>query len=139
MKNKELPKDFPIAVLRWGLALVFFYFGFSQIVDPQAWTGFVPEFLTNIFLSANNIVMINAITEIVLGIFLAAGIYTRFSSLILSLHLFCISASIGFNPVGVRDFGLAVATLVIFLNGADKYTIDWNIKNKTNGFMRILK
>lgn len=135
MKNKELP----IAILRWGLCLVFLFFGFSQIANPSSWTGFVPEFLTKFFLSANNIVMLNAIAEIILGTFLGIGLYTRFSSIILSLHLFVIAASIGFNPLGVRDFGLAIATLVIFLNGADKYTIDWNVKNKTNGFLGILK
>ena len=135
MKNK----DFPIAILRWGLALVFFYFGFSQIINPSAWTSFVPVFLTNLFLSANNIVILNAIAELTLGVFLATGVYTRFSSLILSLHLFFISISMGFTPTAIRDFGLAIATLVIFLNGPDKYTIDWNVKNRINGFFGILK
>ena len=138
-RDNERAKDFPIAILRWSLALVFFYFSFSQMINPSAWSSFVPNFLTKSYLSANNIVMMNAILELTLGIFLAAGIYTRISSLVLSIHLFFIAFSIGFNPIGVRGFGLAMATLVVFLNGLDRYTIDWNVKNRTNGFIGILK
>ena len=126
MKNKDLP----VALLRWSLALVFLYFGFSQVVNPSAWAGLVPEFLTKSFLSANNIVMMNAILEITLGIFLASGIHTKFSSLTLAIHLFFITLSMGFSPIGARDFGLTVATFVIFLSDLDRYTLDWKIKNR---------
>ena len=39
MKREELAKP----VLRIALALVFLYFGFSQVINPDAWVGFVPE------------------------------------------------------------------------------------------------
>lgn len=138
-KDNEMTKSLPIAILRWGLTLVFLYFSFQQMINPAAWADLVPKFLTSSFLSANNFVMLNAILELTLGLFLALGIYTRFSSLILSVHLFFIALSMGFTPTAVRDFGLAIATLVIFLNGPDRYTIDWNVKNRTNGFLGILK
>ena len=112
------------AILRIGLSLVFLYFGIQQVLHTSQWTGFVPEFATKFFLSAGNIIMLNATLEIVLGIFLIAGIYTRASALILSIHLFMIALSIGFVPIGVRDFGLSIATFVIFLNGADKFCFD---------------
>jgi uncharacterized membrane protein YphA (DoxX/SURF4 family) len=80
--------------------------------------------LSNIVFIANNIVILNGILEITLGIFLFLGLYTRFASLVLSFHLLFISISIGFNPLGVRDFGLALSTFVIFLNGADEYSFD---------------
>jgi len=111
-------------LLRITLALIYLYFGYSQISSPDTWSSFVPEFLTSTFIIANNIVIMNAILELTLGTFLLIGLYTRFSSLVLSLHLFVISFSIGFLPTGIRDFGLAIATLVIFLNGPDEYTLD---------------
>jgi hypothetical protein len=47
------------------------------------------------------------------------GIYTRISALFLGLHLFGIAFSLGINAVRIRDFGLAVATISVFLNGND--------------------
>ncbi len=72
----------------------------------------------------------NAILELTLGIFLILGLYTKFSSLILSIHLLFITISMGFTPIGARDFGLTIATLFIFLSDLDRYTLDWTIKNR---------
>jgi len=126
MKEKNLP----LAILRWSLSLVFLYFGFSQVINPPSWARIVPEFLTKSFISANNIVIMNAILELTLGIFLILGLYTKFSSLILSIHLLFITISMGFTPIGARDFGLTIATLFIFLSDLDRYTLDWTIKNR---------
>lgn len=120
-------KDMPSLVLRIGLGIVFLYFGFTQAINPINWTSYVPEFLTNI-ISANSLVLVNGIVEISLGIMMLIGLYVRFASIILSLHLFFITFSIGFNPTGIRDLGLAIATLVIFLNGSDKYTLDYKFR-----------
>ncbi|HLC31157.1 MAG TPA: DoxX family membrane protein [Candidatus Nanoarchaeia archaeon] len=111
-------------LLRITLSLVFLYFGYQQITAPAEWAGFVPNAALLFGTSATTIVIGNALLELSLGTLLLLGLYTRFSSLILSLHLFGIAFSLGFNDLGVRDFGLAVATLVIFLNGADFLTLD---------------
>lgn len=119
MDKKELPK----VLLRIVLSLVFLYFGVSQIFSPSNWAGFVPGFLVGGF-SANNWVIFNGILEITLGLFLIVGLYVRFSSIILAVHLFFIALSVGFSPIGVRDLGLAFAMFVVFLNGVDKYCLD---------------
>ena len=124
--NSDLPK----ALLRISLALVFLYFGISQLTNQTYWIGFVPSFLTTTFLTATKIVTLNGILEVILGTFLLIGLYTRISSLILSLHLAAITLSIGFNPTGIRDFGLTMATLTIFLSNLDKYTLDYKLKKK---------
>jgi len=145
MENK---KDLSIFMLRIALSLVFFYFGFQQISNSDVWTGFIPQFVQRFFPNANNIVVFNGILELTFGTFLMLGLYTRFTSLILSAHLILISLSIGLSPIGVRDFGLAFATLVPFLYGPDKYTLDTKIKNKVekhvltsseNGIKQVLK
>lgn len=117
-------EKFAKPLLRISMALVFLYFGFQQVYSPDDWAGYVPKFLTSVIITANNLVILNGIVELSLGIFLLIGIYTRLSSLILALHLFGISFSIGFNPLGIRDFGLSFATLVVLLNGPDQYCLD---------------
>jgi uncharacterized membrane protein YphA (DoxX/SURF4 family) len=117
-------KDLSEMVLRVSMALVFLYFGVSQAITPDSWVSFVPDFVVPSFMTANNLVIANAVFEITLGLFMILGIYTRFSSLFLSLHLFGIAFSIGFNPLGIRDFGLAFATLTVYLNEPDKYCLE---------------
>jgi len=128
MNSKELA---PI-ILRVSLSLVFLYFSISQLSDPGSWSGFVPNAFVVSGISANNLVIANGFMELVLGLFLLTGLYVRFSSLILAIHLFGIAFSIGFSPLGVRDFGLAFATLALFFWGADKYTLDYKFSKKTN-------
>lgn len=114
-------------ILRIAMSLVFLYFGFMQASSPLDWAGFVPDFLLGFGLSANNFVMMNSILELTLGTFLLFGLYTRISSFILALHLLGITLSIGFSPIGIRDFGLTIATFVVFLNGVDKLSLDKKI------------
>lgn len=106
------------------MALVFLYFGFQQVYAPDNWTVFVPSFLTSVALTSANIVVFNGILELTLGTFLLIGLYTRFSALVLSLHLLGITLSIGFTPLGVRDFGLAAATFALFLLDDGLLSID---------------
>ncbi|MEK6895341.1 MAG: DoxX family protein [Nanoarchaeota archaeon] len=114
-------------VLRISLSLIFLWFGINQIYSPTNWTGFVPSFVSSI-ISPGTVVLMNGALEIILGLFLIFGLYVRFSSFILSIHLLGIALSMGYNAVAVRDLGLAFATLAIFFNGADKWCLDY--KNK---------
>jgi hypothetical protein len=41
------------------------------------------------------------------------GIWTRWAALLLALHLAVITFDIGLSAIGVRDFGLTVATLAL--------------------------
>ncbi|MDO8467918.1 MAG: DoxX family membrane protein [Nanoarchaeota archaeon] len=114
-------------VLRISLSLVFLWFGINQIYSPTSWTGFVPPFVSSI-ISPGTVVLMNGSLEIILGLFLISGLYVRFSSLVLAVHLFAIALPMGYNAIAIRDFGLAFATLAIFFNGADKFCLDY--KNK---------
>ena len=127
MNSKELA---PV-ILRLSLGLVFLYFSISQLRDPGAWSGFVPNFLHVSGISANNVVVFDGLIELVFGTFLIIGLYVRVSALIMSLHLFGIAFSIGFSPLGIRDFGLAFATLALFFFGYDRYTLDYKFANKS--------
>jgi uncharacterized membrane protein YphA (DoxX/SURF4 family) len=124
LEKKELSKS----ILRIGMSLVFLYFGFRQASSPDDWIGYVPSFLTGTIITANNLVILNSIIEITLGLFLLIGIYVKASALILAVHLFFITFSLGLSPLGVRDFGLAIATLVVYLNGKDRFCFETRMK-----------
>jgi len=81
-------------------------------------------------LSAVILVKVNAWFELIFGLALFFGIYTRFVSLLLALHLANIAYVVGYNPTGVRDFGLMIATLSIFLSGSGPLSVDEWLKDK---------
>ena len=111
-------------ILRIGLAIVFLYFGISQLLDPEAWLVWLPSFAQNLPIEATTLILLNGISEVILGTLLLLGLLTRIVSFLLFIHILGITISVGLTPVGVRDFGLTIATLVIFLNGKDDYCLD---------------
>jgi uncharacterized membrane protein YphA (DoxX/SURF4 family) len=116
-------------MLRYGMALVYFYFAISQLMNPKLWIGYLPGFLAT---TSNPVIFIymNVIFEIIFGILLSLGIFTRAVAFLLGLHLVAIAITIGFEPTGVRDIGLAIATLSIALNGTDWLCIENKWKKK---------
>jgi len=102
-------------VLRFGLAAVFLWFGFSQLMDSAAWIGWVPEWTSLFGITPNLIVLVNGTFEVIAGALLVAGFFVRPVALLLALHLVLITIEIGFNETGVRDFGLTMATFALAL------------------------
>lgn len=124
-----LAKWSPI-VLRVVLSLVFLYFAFAQFTNTNSWIGFVPEGVLIGGLTARTVVLMNAFLELIFGVLLLIGLFTRVSALILSLHLFGIAFSLGWNDLAVRDFGLACATLSVFLHGPDQWCLDTKMNKR---------
>lgn len=105
-----------LLVLRLGLAGVFLWFGFSQLIDGISWVSWVPEWAVNVIhLPPAMIVLANGLFEVVLGTLLALGLWTRAAALILGLHLGLITFDIGLTAIGVRDFGLTLASVALAL------------------------
>ncbi len=117
-------QNFGITLLRIAVAFVFLWFGFSQISDAAMWTSYVPTW-TSAIASAGTMVYLNGAFEIIAGSLLALGIFPRFISAILGLHLIIISSSLGFTAVGVRDIGLGFATLALAFLGADRFAVSY--------------
>ncbi len=112
-----------LLVLRLGLASVFLWFGFSQLLDGISWVGWVPEWaVTLLHLPPAMIVLGNGLFEVVLGALLGMGLWTRFVALLLTLHLALITIEIGPTAIGVRDFGLTLATAALALLGKGEDT-----------------
>jgi len=125
--NRFLTRIQPLApiIIRIGMGIVFMFFSYYQFSDPSIWTGFVPHSVAAIFGgNATLLVLLNAWFELIAGLCLLAGFQTRIVAFLLALHLFGITATIGISPLGIRDLGLAVATLSIVFAGSDLISID---------------
>jgi len=130
IKNRE----YSIVIIRVSLALVILWFGVNQIINPENWFSYIPLGITeNLPLSLETIIMLNGIFEIMIGILLLIGFYTRIIALIAALHLLSITIAVGFNEIGVRDFGLTFMAVSLIFSGAGVYSLD----NK-NGKIKIL-
>ncbi|MAF35361.1 hypothetical protein CMO91_05975 [Candidatus Woesearchaeota archaeon] len=105
-------------VVRVGVSLVFIWFGINQLLSPETFLGYVPVMLDAY---AETLLLVNGIAELVLGIILLSGFLTRPAALLLALHLAGITVSLGYNEIAVRDFGLVLATLSVFLHGKDNW------------------
>lgn len=124
-------KPFAPIVLRIGISLVFLWFAFDQFLNPMSYVGFIPQSILDLSpVSANVIVHLNALFEIIFGTALILGFYTRFAALLLALHLLDITYVVGFDGLGVRDFGLSIATLAVFMYGKDFFSLDRYVSGK---------
>ena len=127
MDIEDYKKYGPI-VVRLGMSFVFLWFGLNQIFNSEAWMIWLPQWAFNLPIEPTTFVLINGTFEVIFGGLLLLGLYTRVVALFLTIHLFVIAFNIGYNDVGIRDFGLALATFSIFLNGMD----DWCLDKKRN-------
>jgi len=111
-------------VLRVGIAIVIIWFGIQQLVNPTQWVAYLPTWINHLPFSQLSIIYINGWFETVFGIMLLFGFYTRFVSILLALHMLDIAYTVGYGAIGVRDFGLAISTLSIFLYGMSPLSVD---------------
>ena len=114
--NMARQQEIGLLILRYGLAAMFLWFGFSQLFDSVNWVSWVPEWASDLLgIPPAMIVLANGTFEVVTGALLAAGIFVRPVAVLLALHLALITVEIGLTPIGVRDFGLTVATTALAL------------------------
>ncbi len=120
--------DYAPGTVRMGVSLVFIWFGITQLMNPAGWTRLLPSWTSNLFISQQGLIVVNGVFEVILGLLLLLGIFTRVSAFLLTLHLLSITINVGYSPTGVRDFGLTLATLAVFLYGEDKLCLDSKVR-----------
>ena len=119
-------KTYAPSVLRFGMSAVILWFSTQQFLHPDIWTAYVPDSVVAMtHVSALVLVYFNAVFELVFGFLLLFGWQTRIVALLLALHLFDIMWVVGYGEIGVRDFGLAIATLVVAMNGTDPLSLQY--------------
>ena len=119
-RGMQKMKLYAPSVLRYAMSLVILWFGIQQFINTANWLGYIPDSIVAFtHLSRETIVYLNGAAEVILGTLLLFGIWTRWVALLLALHLLDIMYTVGYGEIAVRDFGLALATFVIFMNGPD--------------------
>ncbi len=120
MTRDQLGKD----ILRLGLAAMFLWFGFNQLLDGINWVVWVPVWAVSILhIPPAIIVLLNGVVEVVGGALLALNFFVRPVAAILAVHLGIIIFDIGLTAIGVRDFAIMTATLALAFFGSDERSL----------------
>ncbi len=111
-------------VLRIGIALLLLWFGFTNIFTPDRLVGYLSSSTANLLpIPPLQFMVYNGIFEVILGLALLLGFFTRIAAFITFLHIAGIGISLGYNDVAIRDIILAIAAFSVFLHGPDKYCL----------------
>ena len=127
MLNMKKAQYYSLILSRISLSLVFLWFGINQLIDQEDFMGYLPGFLLNTDF-AREIIILNGIFDTFGGAVLMIGWRIKQVSLLLMGHLILTIISLGYNDIAVRDFGLMVETVAIFLGGADPWSLDYRMK-----------
>jgi len=113
-------KEYAPVITRIALALVFLWFGFTQVFTDML-IGYVPTWVP---FAASTVGVISGVFELIFGGLLLIGLFTRTSAALLGLYLIGIIFSLGYNDVAVRDVGLLLVLIAVIVNGPDKWCMD---------------
>ena len=116
VNNNLLSKnvDLGINILRVGLGLTILWFGISQLVNPNEWIGYLPEWAFSIsVISTITFVILNGIFETLTAAMLITNQYSKLSAILLSIHMIVIVFHLGYNDIAIRDIGIFFGCLAL--------------------------
>ncbi len=119
----KLTKDHGLLIARVCLALVFIWFGIGKFQD-DVWAETMrgmPMMQHMQPAVSDTLVYIVGATEIIIGVFLAAGLFLRTTAVIAALELFFIFFVL--KVYEVRDLGLIGALILLAIEGNGIYGI----------------
>ncbi len=128
-------RDYAPIFARFGVGIVFFLFGISQLIYPKAWISWIPSYVTQL-IDPIIFIYINGSFDLIIGLLLLIGFLTRISAFLGIMHLIGVIYNIGFNDISIRDFGLLLVLVSVLLNGPDKFCFDNKFKGKIFKFLR---
>lgn len=118
--------------MRIGLAMVMLWFGISQLSHAANWYAFLPSWTDALPVSRAAFIHLNGFFEIIAGTLLALGLFTRIVSIIIAAHLAAIAVSLGASATAIRDYGLTIAFVSIFLYGPSEFSLDMYFEKSAN-------
>lgn len=126
--NKKL--DIALLILRIGLAVVFFLFGFHKLSSPSQTTAEI-QLIVNLGIGAVSAINYYlGLAEVVIALGLIAGAHTRLFGILAALLTvsflasFLIKFGLSINPDLYRDVGLTAIGIAIFITGGGRYSLD---------------
>ena len=112
MKNTS---KLALFTLRVALAVPFMYAAIATMLQPEAWVGFIPYFLRNIF-PESLLLTGHALVDFVLALWLLSGWNTKYAAAVSALTLFVIIiANLASLDIIFRDIGLLLAAISLAL------------------------
>lgn len=107
-------QKYGITILRIGLAILYLWFGFSQLFDGLNWVSWVPAWAVALaHMPPAMIVLGNGLFEVVMGALLALGLWVRPVAFVLAAHMALVTFDIGLTAIGMRDLTIAFSTLAL--------------------------
>ncbi|HEY4715336.1 MAG TPA: hypothetical protein VIH31_02425 [Candidatus Paceibacterota bacterium] len=104
-------------ILRVGLAITFLWVGILIFKNPVAWGQMVqPWALALLPVSLKSAMLMNAVLDVLVGIFLLIDVQVLWASLLGALHLLIVLIVVGINGITTRDIGLLAGALALFVN-----------------------
>lgn len=124
MKRDELG----LLLLRLGLGGVFIWFGIDKFFHPKLWSAYMPPWFSGILpVEMFTFIYLLGVFEIIVGLLVLIGLYTKFAAGISAAFLLGIIASLGLNEIMIRDVGLLFLALGIAVLGAGETSLDAKI------------
>lgn len=110
-------------LIRVGLAFSFLYAVIDSFINPDAWIGFFPSVMRN-FLAPNVLLVVFALVEALLALWLISGIDAFYSAIISALLLLgIIITNIGVFEIIFRDVTIFFAALaLVALHYGEKFS-----------------
>jgi len=120
-----------LLLLRLGLGGVFLVFGIDKFFHPKLWSAYMPPWFSGILpIELFTFIYLLGVFEIIVGVLVLIGLYTRSAAIISAAFLLGIIASLGFNDIVIRDAGLLFLALGIAVLGAGDKSLDAKIFKK---------
>lgn len=110
-------------MLRIGLGGVFLWFGTDKFIHPDIWVNYIPQWFP-MPVSTAIFIFLLGIAESIMGAAVLAGFFTRAAATTAALMLIPIIISLGYNEIGIRDFGLFMLAVGIVFLGAGEFSVD---------------
>jgi len=106
--------------IRIGLAVVFFWFGIDKFFHPLYWlNAWVPPWIVPLAakfgVTAAQIIYINGVFEVLIGLSLVTGVFMRFFALVGIVFLVAIALTARVAEITIRDIGLVGSLFAIVL------------------------
>ena len=104
---KKRNVDLMTMLLRLGGGSVFLWFGIDKWLHPEAWFGYVPEWLWPLSpVGPEETLILLGVVEFAVGAAIIVGKYVREAAILAVVQLVAIVAVTGMNEITIRDLGL---------------------------------
>lgn len=120
MKKVKDTKNLVSFLLRSGIALSFLYASISSFLQPTAWIGFFPIWLTNL-VPGNVLVTLFSIFEIILAIWLISNKKIYYASIV-SIVVLALIIIVNIKALDIifRDIPILFAAIALLVMYKDK-------------------